>query len=256
MARIIVNADDFGLDAKTNFAIYQALQSNLISNTTLLANLNGFDDAIEMIQNRAQIVNKIGIHINLTQGKPLTFEIAQNPKFCLNGNFHGKIRERPIFNLKKKDQIQVINEIAAQIHKVKKAGINVTHVDGHHHIHTELGIYLSLKELFKKEGVKSVRISRTNFKQSTGIKPVLKKLYKLFFNCLVRLHGFKTTSFMGEVDDFNAKNIQEGDVFEIMVHFIESKTGEYIIDGEYDKVETLLKINQENELITFSQIHS
>lgn len=255
MARIIVNADDFGLDAKTNFAIYQALQSNLISNTTLLANLDGFDDAVEMIQDRDQIINKIGLHINLTQGKPLTSEIAQNPKFCLNGNFHGKIRESPIFTLKKKDQIQVINEIAAQIHKVKKAGINVTHVDGHHHIHTELGIYLSLKELFKKEGIKSVRISRTNFKQSKGIKSVLKKFYKWFFNSIVRLHGFKTTSFMGEVEDFNAKNIQEGDVFEIMVHFTASKTGDFTIDGEHEKNLSLEKIIKTNELISFSQLN-
>lgn len=43
--RIIVNADDFGMSSQINHAIVEAFQKNLISSTTMMANMPAFDEA-------------------------------------------------------------------------------------------------------------------------------------------------------------------------------------------------------------------
>ena len=50
MARVIINADDFGLDVGTNLAICDAFKNTTISSTSLMANMPGFDHALEQIQ--------------------------------------------------------------------------------------------------------------------------------------------------------------------------------------------------------------
>jgi predicted glycoside hydrolase/deacetylase ChbG (UPF0249 family) len=39
MRKIIVNADDFGMSAEVNRAIVEAFENNVISSTTLMANM-------------------------------------------------------------------------------------------------------------------------------------------------------------------------------------------------------------------------
>lgn len=251
MARIIVNADDFGLNEKTNLAIYNAINSNLISNTSMLANMEGFDHALELIKSSPSISSKIGLHINLTQGKPLTKEIVTNSKFCTNGYFHGRIRETPVFHLNRKDKNHALKEISAQLNKIKEAGISISHVDGHHHIHTELGIFLSIKKILKNEGIKSMRISRTNSKQKNGLTTIFKQIYKTIFNNLIRLSGYKTTKYMGELEDFYTLKMVPS---EIMVHFTESKTGEYFLDGDKKVNDQMNIFLSKHQLISFNEI--
>ena len=42
---LIVNADDFGMSAAVNKAILKAFQEKLISSTSIMANMPGFDEA-------------------------------------------------------------------------------------------------------------------------------------------------------------------------------------------------------------------
>ena len=79
-ARIIINADDFGYSISINKAILEAFKNNIISTTTLLANMPGFDDACEIAQ-RENLTDKIGIHFNLSEGEPLTEPIKRIRKF-------------------------------------------------------------------------------------------------------------------------------------------------------------------------------
>ena len=45
--RYIVNADDFGRNSRANQRINECFQNNKISSTTVMANMPGFDEAIE-----------------------------------------------------------------------------------------------------------------------------------------------------------------------------------------------------------------
>src|SRR5712672_1191198 len=88
--KIIVNADDFGMSAEVNRAIVEAFENNVISSTTLMANMPGFDEACELAH-RHRLVSKIGLHLNLTSGYPLSSPIRRCARLCdTNGMFRAR----------------------------------------------------------------------------------------------------------------------------------------------------------------------
>lgn len=255
MARVIINADDFGLDVGTNLAICDAFKNSTISSTTLMANMPGFEHALEQIQ-MGNIENKcIGIHLNLTQGTPLTEGIKKEVRFCSNGEFHGRIRNTPVFKLTKSEKTSVCIEIETQINRLRDAGISISHVDGHHHIHTEWGIYSAIKDVLIQNGIKRTRISRNSFTNSNRNRFNLKSLYKLIFNYRVRKNGFNCTTRMGEFQDFFMRKSNKNETIEVMVHFVK-KDENYLLDGiespEYNiEVKDFI---QGNQLISYSDL--
>jgi predicted glycoside hydrolase/deacetylase ChbG (UPF0249 family) len=255
MARIIVNADDFGLDVGTNDAIQLGFEGGLISSTTLLANRSGFDDAIQRIQQEDIPKNAVGIHLNLTQGKPLTNGIVGEPRFCRDGDFHGEIRRKPVLYLSSSEKINLRLEVSAQIQKILAAGIKPTHLDGHHHIHSEWAIFQCNKKNILDSGINRIRLSRTSGIHSSGMKGVLKRLYKFHFNRWLRLSGFSTTNRMGEFTDF-FKAPLENQIVEIMTHFVRDASGNYNLDGiAKDEYRLLAKaFNEKNNLISFHSL--
>lgn len=89
MNNLIINADDLGLSESVNDAIVYCLKNEYIDRATLMVNMPGTQDAInKIISNSLQ--DKIGLHINLTEGRPLTTKII-NTEFCEDGFMTGKI---------------------------------------------------------------------------------------------------------------------------------------------------------------------
>ena len=84
MKKIIINADDFGYSKENNEAIKLGYKANIITSTSLIANMEGFENAIfEILPEIPQI--DIGFHFNIIEGKSLT----NQPLLCdKNGNFN------------------------------------------------------------------------------------------------------------------------------------------------------------------------
>ena len=80
MGKIIINADDFGLAESSSKAIAKAFSENLISSTTACANGDYIEQAYNIARDNG-FLDKIGIHINLTEGKPLTDGIKTDAFF-------------------------------------------------------------------------------------------------------------------------------------------------------------------------------
>jgi len=89
--KIFINADDFGLDYLTNARISYCLLNKLISSTTLIVNMPGFNDAVKRIH-KHNLSGKIGIHFNLTEGRPLSKEMID----FLSGNTLDKLQLKHI----------------------------------------------------------------------------------------------------------------------------------------------------------------
>jgi predicted glycoside hydrolase/deacetylase ChbG (UPF0249 family) len=255
MARVIINADDFGLDVGTNLAICNAFKNSTISSTTLMANMPGFEHALEQIQMGKIDKKCIGIHLNLTQGTPLTEGIKNEVRFCSNGQFHGQIRNKPVFRLTKGEISSVSNEIQSQINRLRDAGIQIYHADGHHHIHTEWGIFSAIKSVLIQNDIKRIRISRNSFSKSNRNLFNPKNLYKRIFNYQVRKNGFHCTTKMGEFPDFFMMKSNQDETIEVMVHLVK-KDENYLLDGiespEYNiEVKDFI---QGNQLISYSDL--
>lgn len=135
--RLIINADDFGLSKSISDGIIDGIKGGYITSTTIMANMEYTEYAIkEAIKNN---INCIGLHINLTKGKP----IIPNPNLTdNNGEFLGQL---PQINNIKLTYVDAYNEIKAQINTIDKYSegkLKIDHLDSHH--------FASLNENIKK----------------------------------------------------------------------------------------------------------
>lgn len=213
--KVVVNADDFGYSQKVNLAISQAFRQKLISQTSILVNSEGFNDALALSEN-GKFKEYVGLHLNLTEGKPLTDIMSNYKKFTdRNGLFNGSLISESLnrFLLTPSDIKCIKIEVAAQIKKYKDSGFKLMHIDSHHHVHTNPSLIFTISHLAKINGFKSMRISR-NIMESDESK--LKSLYKNIVNRYINVN-FKTTDFFSEYYYFDKRNWTNG-LFEIMVH--------------------------------------
>lgn len=211
MIKIIINADDFGLTESCSLAIICAFKQGYISSTTMCANGYYFDKALELAKEN-DLIRKIGIHINLTEGVPLTSKIKEDTMFCCNEEFHGKINRYKPLSFKQK--VAVYDEVKAQIENMKKAGLTITHADSHHHIHTSIFIAPTIFKVLKLYNIKKVRIHR-----NIGHINVIKKIYKKLFNLWLKINKFIVADYFGDINDCKKINIKgKTKVLEIMVH--------------------------------------
>jgi len=158
MRNLIVNADDLGWTQGVNRGIAEAHRNGIVTSTSLLANGCAFEEGVQSALQSPRL--GVGVHLNLSDGKPLA--PARQVKSLLdeNGNFsHGP--ETLLFRLTAKslDAREVELEWNAQIEKVRAAGIRPTHLDGHKHVQMLPGLFAVALRLAKKHGIEAVRVS-------------------------------------------------------------------------------------------------
>ena len=208
MNRIIINADDFGLNEHCSKAIAQAFREGLITDTTMMATGDYFDEAVALAEEQG-FINRIGIHLNLTEGEPLTEDIISCPRFVTDGRFNKQYdRTKP---LSKEEKAAIYIEWNAQVEKIQKAGVKITHADSHHHIHTGIFVAPIAVKVCQEHGIDKMRLHR-NLGRINAIKRFVKNKY----NHWLHKQGMITTDYFAYVVDI--ENAEIPDNTEIMVH--------------------------------------
>lgn len=256
MTRVIINSDDFAIDKEVNQSIFTSFHQKIISSTTALVNYpKGLKDAVQLVKSNRIPQNGVGIHLNLTSGAPLLEETKTCSLICENGLFHERIRDKPQFYLNSEDKKLIHNELEAQVNKfIAQFGFIPSHIDGHHHIHTEWAIMRCIIKIAKKNNIFKIRITRNLGDNISHIK----KLYKNFFNWNLRQSGFITAEFFGDFSDIhNTKINLNNRTIEIMVHTIPSDSDKIIND--YDNISLNEKVekyrsNNNYEMINYTQL--
>lgn len=134
-ARLILNADDFGLTRGINRAIGELYAAGALTSATLMANGPAFDDAVAVA--RANPGLGVGCHIVLTDGTPLSPPESVPSLLGDDGkNFRPNATDFFVAVLRGKlNEDEIEREALAQIQRLQHAGIGVTHVDTHKHTH-------------------------------------------------------------------------------------------------------------------------
>lgn len=215
---MIVNADDFGLDEAVNRGIVLAFQRGLVSSTTLMANQPGFDHAVELAHAHG-LERHVGVHLNLTTGRPLTEPIRSVKRFCdADGSFHAWRASSRAWWLRASERRALVQELRAQVERVRAARLPVTHVDSHHHVHNEWGVGGCVVAVARQLRVPRIRIAR-NCGPGVGRAS---RLYKSVFNRRLRRHGLAGSRWFGDVDDWvylrERQHEATIDDFELMTH--------------------------------------
>lgn len=245
MKKLIINADDFGLNTSVNNAIIELFEKGWINSTTLMANMPAFDEAINLAYEN-NIINKIGIHLTLTEGGPITNEISKRNLYNKDNSDITKFK-RKLFFLSKQEKEVIYKELEAQIIKVKNAGIKITHIDTHLHTHEVWAITQLIFVLLRAYKIPTMRILN-NLNPSTTY---FKSSYRNIINKVIQNKGLNNSDYFGNQLQVILK-LKQNEMFfdktklEIMVHPDYNKEGriiDKIKDGEinFDYPETLKK---------------
>ena len=156
MLDIIVNADDAGISPEVNEAIFDLMDGGYLRSTTLLANGPALDGALARIPTFPNC--SFGVHLNLTQFRPLTDTPGLSSLLDDGGQFNSDIIRRLPPSRSITDAVYV--EWCAQVDRIRDAGVAISHLDSHQHIHTCPAVFHALKKLQRRCGIRKVRATR------------------------------------------------------------------------------------------------
>lgn len=197
--RIIVNADDLGLSEPVNEAIFQGMQRGSITSATLLSN----GPAVKAATQKLHLFPNcsFGVHLNLTEFEPLcpgsddglASILDQARRF--NGNSIREVRIN-VAMLR-----AIFREWCCQIENLTRLGVEPSHLDAHHHVHTIPQLLPVLAALRRRYKINRVRISRNMYDDSERPGRVL-LAEKHVFNVALRTIGFRTTRIFTDLVTF------------------------------------------------------
>lgn len=155
-SRLIVHADDFGESIEITRGICTAIESGAVTSTTIMANMPGTAYSLQRVAGFSDQAS-FGVHLNLCEGRPLTMG---RTLVGSHGEFHGK---RALFLRAMSgmlSQTEVEAEIRAQIAVVHDAGVRISHVDGHKHLHQLPVVCAAVGRVLPHFGIERVRLTR------------------------------------------------------------------------------------------------
>ncbi|HVX12095.1 MAG TPA: ChbG/HpnK family deacetylase [Pirellulales bacterium] len=192
---LVLHADDFGLNTAVTHGIVRGFEEGLLTSTSLLANAPAAVEAadawrhLEERRRAGRIVSAgkrvslgepslpfdLGVHLNLTQGRPLTGpqfpeELLDSagrllppgrlfPRLLLTGRRYGPAVER---------------ELAAQIEWLLDRGLRPTHLNGHQYVEMMPVVSGLAPELARRYAVSHVRAAREPGHWRTSLRPGLR----------------------------------------------------------------------------------
>ncbi|EGT4046798.1 chitin disaccharide deacetylase [Clostridioides difficile] len=196
MTKIIINADDFGYCEAVNYGIISAHNNGIVRSTSMMANMPGVEHGVGLLKENKTL--NCGVHMTLSCGRPL----LSNLKTIVDkdGFFIRRITDEII---EKMDCDEIYRELCAQIDRVKGLGIDISHLDSHHHIHT----LVSLKLVIEKIVIKYNLPIRGGFEYNleySKVVPLIDSFYK---------ENVSEEYFIKNIDE-----IMKYDVVDIMSH--------------------------------------
>lgn len=180
--RLIVNADDLGMSPGVTRGIVETMTKGIVSSTTLMVNMPSAPEATRLaLEHRLAV----GVHLNLTTGRPVSPPHEVPSLVRPDGSFHSHVEFRRRLLTFKISMREMDREFVAQIEAARRMGIEPTHVDTHHHLHLWLPVAQVLLRVGRRCGIRKTRSTRTTDlavrgARTPGLRGWAKRRYKAF----------------------------------------------------------------------------
>ena len=210
--RVIINADDFGLNSDENRTIINAFQQGLISSATLMANMPAFQEACALAREHG-LQGRIGLHFNLTYGRPLSTPIRSQPRLCNPlGEFDLNLPRHRLW-LQAHTRQAIEAELQAQWQRCLDQGIRPSHIDSHQHVHNILPVGEVVARFAARQGV-PLRLAR-NVGRNLNLP---KRLFKAVLNRRLRRLGHTSADHVCTPLDLHHDLVPKDGVLEVIAH--------------------------------------
>lgn len=157
MKKLIINADDFGLHKNVNGGIINGYQEGCITSTSIMPGGRAFEQAVSLAAGCPEL--GVGVHLTLVAEKtvvdPSKVKTLVDSYGLLPAGYSEFMNK---YILGKLDFSEIKTELDAQIAKVFKTGIKITHLDSHQHLHVLPGILDIVIDLSRKYNISALRI--------------------------------------------------------------------------------------------------
>src|SRR5438105_3723976 len=139
--RLIVTADDVGLHPGMTKGAIRAHHEGIVTACSIVANGAAFYDAVERLRDLPSL--ETGVHLTLVEERSLT-------GMRVPTSYVG-------FVIGQKDAAAIERELRAQIERVLAADLQVTHLNGHQHVHMWPHVFAIVSRLADEYGIGYVR---------------------------------------------------------------------------------------------------
>jgi predicted glycoside hydrolase/deacetylase ChbG (UPF0249 family) len=139
--RLIVTADDVGLDRGMTEGAIRAHRQGIVTACSVVANGRELDDAVARLRDVPSL--EVGVHLALVEERALTT---------------GQLMPRDYLRFVLSRPRDVEPELRAQIEKVLATGLCVTHLNGHQHLHQLPRVRRVVERLAREYGIGYVRV--------------------------------------------------------------------------------------------------
>lgn len=156
--KLIVNADGFGFTFGNNKGILETLEVGIVKSISTNVNFPAIKEIHKIAENYPHV--SIGIHLNLTVGRPVSKPANIPSLLDKNDEFYPppEFGKRLVLRQIKKDEIK--RELSAQMEKLLGMSIKITHWDSHQNQHLNPGFFSPAVEVAKRYGIERMRTHR------------------------------------------------------------------------------------------------
>jgi chitin disaccharide deacetylase len=157
LKRLIVCADDFGLDPAVNEAVERAYRHGILSTASLMVGAPAAADAVA----RARMLPglRVGLHLVLVDGRPVLPAVEVAALVRGGGKFDRNMARAGFrFFVLPQVRRQLALEIDAQFAAFRATGLALDHVNAHKHLHLHPTVAALIVEIGRFYGMKAVRV--------------------------------------------------------------------------------------------------
>jgi hopanoid biosynthesis associated protein HpnK len=195
LRRLIVNADDFGLHTGINAGVAACHREGIVTSASLCPNGAAFDDAVRVVRETPGL--HVGVHLTLVGEAPLS-DPGAVPTLAPDG------RLPPYFTvlfrrllLRRVREADLESEIVAQVARARDAGVRVSHLDSHQHVHLHPSVLPVVLRVASRFGISRIRAA-SRVVPVRSLRPALLALFARSGARRVLRAGMKTPdTFLG-----------------------------------------------------------
>jgi predicted glycoside hydrolase/deacetylase ChbG (UPF0249 family) len=189
-AYLIVNADDYGYFASVSRGILDGGKDGVITATGVIANSRHFDEHIQWLKDATYL--DIGVHLNLTFGKPLTEQMTRRLARW-RGDFPGDYSIILVGILNRRLPMEcILEEWRAQIQRCKNADIEIRFLNTHEHLHALPSLFAAILKLAEENDIPYIRCPEPEWDGWKGIEVLTRNTlcshFHLYWYFLLHLH--------------------------------------------------------------------
>lgn len=155
MRRLIINADDLGVNAQRSHGIFECVEFGVVRSASIMPNGSDSDSAARKCRERAI---SAGLHVNITEEYPLSKQDDVATLVDANGKFFGRARLMQLLDEQAVHTEHLEREIRAQVEWCLDAYGPPAHINAHHHMQIHPFIAAIIIPIMERYGIRFVRI--------------------------------------------------------------------------------------------------